>query len=182
MTNFTKSQKDYTIHFQAAFLHGLNLLVSKLHCGILEPKTYYLTTDCDTCTSLIIEEGFKLSQPIVYKGISLDDFPAHCSSTPSEWVGDPAVAAGFKLGQEIYMSLYQESRELHTLLDSGQSPRRLERLSLSHLAPLSGHLIFCSFWFTSTIKRSPLAAVCHQLKLALFLPQSSPTVKVDITR
>lgn len=123
MTNFTKSQKDYTIHFQAAFLHGLNLLVSKLHCGILEPKTYYLTTDCDTCTSLIIEEGFKLSQPIVYKGISLDDFPAHCSSTPSEWVGDPAVAAGFKLGQEIYMSLYQESRELHTLLDSGQSPR-----------------------------------------------------------
>lgn len=180
MTNFIKLQKDYTIHFHVAFLHVLNLLVSKLHCGILEPKliTFLLT---DTYTSLIIEEGFKLSQPAVYKEISLDDFPAHCSSTPSEWVGDPAVAAGFKLGKKSTCLFYQESRELHTLLDSGQSPRRLERLSLSHLAPLSGHLIIYSFWFTSTIKRSPLAAVCHQLKLAVFTSIIS-YCKVGITR
>lgn len=177
MTNFTKSQEDYTIHFQAAFLHGLNLLASKLHYGTLEPITYYLTTSCKTCTSLIEEGGFELTRPAAYKGIDLKDFPSNYTAPPSEWIGDPAIAAAYKLGFEIFTSLHQESRGLATLLDSDQSPQNLERLSLSHLSLLSCHLLVCSFWFAGSLKRGILPSVCHQLKLALFLPQSSPTLR-----
>lgn len=39
ITDFAKSQKDYTIHFQAAFLHGLNILSSQLQYGVLPEQT-----------------------------------------------------------------------------------------------------------------------------------------------
>lgn len=177
MTDFAKSQKDYTIHFQAAFLHGLNLLFSPLHFGALANKTYYLTINCPGCTKEIKEDSFSLSKSPIYQGIPLEHFPAQAKPEPISWYGDPAVAAGFKLGTEIIMSLYQESRELDSLLDSGQSPRHLERFSLSHLAPLPGHLIMISFWYAGNLRRSLVKPVSSYLKAVSHIPTSSPVLR-----
>lgn len=52
MTDFAKSADDYTLHFQAAFLHGMNILALMVLSGMLRSGTYYLVMNCMDCQSL----------------------------------------------------------------------------------------------------------------------------------
>lgn len=74
------------------------------------------------------------------------------------------------------MALHQESHELNSLLDSGQSPRHLERSSLSRLSPLPGHLITVSFWYAGSL-RSLVKSGSSYLKAVSYIPASSPTLR-----
>lgn len=112
-----------------------------------------------------------------YCGIAMDHVVTQTSLGLIAWYGDPAVAASFKLGVEMFLSLYQESYNLNTILDLGQSPRPLERFSLSHLSPLPGHLIIVSFWHTGNSRRSMAVSVSGYLKPASYIPSLSPTLR-----
>lgn len=88
---------------------------------------------CNSCTCEILEKGFGLSRSPIYPGILFSKPPTETTTHTRSWEGNLAIAVSYRLAD---LSFAQEVKELGTLLDSGQSPKHLERLSLSIL-PLS---------------------------------------------
>lgn len=154
----------------------MNLLSSQLHFDALANKTYYLTINCPGCMKEIKEDSFSLSKSPIYRGIPFEHFPAQAKPEPISWYSDPVVAAGFKLGIDIFMSLYQESWELDSV-GLGQSPCHLERFSLNHLAPLPWHLIMISFWYAGNLRRSLIKSLSSYLKAVSHIPTSPPALR-----
>ena len=54
MTNYTKSAKDYAIHFQQVFIHRWNLITAAVHLGKVE-RTFF-TESCKSRTKEIVSE------------------------------------------------------------------------------------------------------------------------------
>ncbi|DBA13183.1 TPA_asm: L polymerase [little skate bornavirus] len=179
MSNYAKSQDDYTLHFQSAFIYGMNTLSGQLHTGTLNAGTYYLTLSCPTCTSLITEEGFTLTRQPQYQGTpfmvtraeecDMEDIP--------RVIIDPSVLSAQLLGADIAHSLYLESRNLVSILDLGQSPLHLERLSIGHLSPLPGRVIILNLWYCIGLKRVNQSVFGKYLKTLISTPSVSPTLK-----
>ncbi|DBA13175.1 TPA_asm: L polymerase [finepatterned puffer bornavirus] len=177
MSNYAKSQEDYTLHFQGAFLHAFNVLASKLHGGFLPAGTYYLTINCSSCTKTIGEEAFKLTRPPMYVGINLSDLVKESESERNDWDGDPFVISAHKLGIEVYRSFSLESRGMHSVLDSGLSPTHLERLSLSHLRGLPLLVIIAGIWWGSMQDRKRVQSVGAHLIRSVHSHGGSPTLR-----
>lgn len=177
MTNYTKSQEDFTLHFQGAFLHALNVLSSKLHSNSIEPQTFYLTMQSSACTKAIGEEKFQLTKMPSYPGIHLADLTPAKEERHKAWKGDPFVISAHKLGLEIYSSLALESRNMYLILDSGLSPTHLERLSLSHLRGLPPLVVIAAIWWAASKDRVRTDVVGSHLLRSVHSGGGSPTLR-----
>nr|DBA13195.1 TPA_asm: L polymerase [Wuhan sharpbelly bornavirus] len=177
MTNYSRSSKDFTIHFQAAFLHALNVMASTVHANCLDQGVYYLTICCPSCTREIGEEKFTLEGESLYSGIPLEMLPVQFTPINYTLTGDPVILASHMLGCEISESFSLESRGLSSLLDSGQSPGRLERLSLSHVACLPPRVVFCGIWYWACIHRRRHQAIKSHITAAGYVGTISPTLR-----
>ncbi|DBA13189.1 TPA_asm: L polymerase [electric eel bornavirus] len=177
MLDFARSGKDYTLHFQGAFLHGHNVLASRCLGGRLSAGRYYLTLDCTRCTREITEETFTIQSKNLYPGIPLEMLPVQLETKEYTMCGDSVVISAHLLGLEIYESLSLESRGMASLLDSGQSPMMLERLSLSHVAALPPRVVIHAVWYASRVNRQRVSRVKTHLRAACYMPVMSPTLR-----
>ncbi|DBA13213.1 TPA_asm: L polymerase [Bombay duck fish bornavirus] len=177
MADYAKSSDDYTLHFQAAFLYGLNILASKAHGGCLKKGTYYLVMNCPSCTNLIEEGAFSLTREPSYSGVDLELLPIFNQEVHPEVPTDPIILATKLLGQEVGKSIALESRGLTSLLDSGQSPMKLERISLSHVRPLHPKILILSIWSSLESERVSLERICPYLRLVACVPSHSSTIR-----
>nr|DBA13207.1 TPA_asm: L polymerase [Para molly bornavirus] len=177
MTDYAKSSDDYTIHFQGAFLHGMNILSSMAHGGCLKKGTYYLVMSCGECTNLIQEGVFSLTKEPAYSGVDLDLLPTVDREPPGDTPVDPMLLATELLGLEVAKSIALESRGLVSLLDSGQSPTKLERISLSHVRSLHPKLLILSLWDALEKERVGLERICSYIRLVACVPSHSSSVR-----
>lgn len=94
------------------------------------------------------------------------------------WYGDPATAAALRLGDEIFLPLSQEVKELDMILDLGQSPKHLKQLSPSHAVLLQiALLLFASAWDAASRYRSKVWSASRYLRVTAHIPEASPTLR-----
>lgn len=77
---------------------------------------------------------------------------------------DPVTTESMLLGVEAAESMLIESRMLMTLLDSGQSPTHIDRVSPSHARPLMPQLVALVFWQILCTSRRDVGKVCDYMK------------------